>query len=144
MGLLFALWLPYNLRGLILLLEKCAGNLLASMQGKQYPLLSGLVDVGDLSPRYPMSFDTVWVRILVPPNDPPEITVDLAGNTFEEDTLFIRAGDDFCFDFSASDINAGDSLSLILGSSFNQPGGPTVTFDGGNPLQGQVCWGNFL
>ena len=82
----------------------------------------------------------MWVRILVPPNDEPELSVDLSGNTFSEDTLIIRAGDDFCFDFSARDINSEDSLSLVLGTSFNQAGGPTVEFTGSNPLNGQVCW----
>ena len=107
--------------------------------GQTVPLIIGARDLGDC-PSISNVFDTVWVRIQVPPNDAPEVSVDLEGNTFNGDTLFIRAGDDFCFDFSASDINDGDSLSLVLGSSFNQVGGPTVAYEGGNPLQGEVCW----
>ena len=107
--------------------------------GQTIPLVIGARDIGDC-PTISNVFDTVWVRVLPPPNDAPEIQVDLSGNTFSGDTLFVRAGDNFCYSFEASDINLSDSLTLIPGPSFRQPNGPTVSFDGINPVQGEVCW----
>ena len=107
--------------------------------GQVVPMIIGARDIGDC-PTISNVFDTVWVRVLRPPNDPPEITVDLSGNTFREDSLFIQAGKSFCYSFEATDINASDSLRLIPGSAFGQPGGPTITYDGVNPINGEVCW----
>ncbi|MEM9722478.1 MAG: PKD domain-containing protein [Bacteroidota bacterium] len=107
--------------------------------GQTIPLVVGARDLGDC-PTISNVFDTVWVRVLPPPNDAPEIVPDLSGNDFVGDTLFVQAGGSFCYTFSATDINATDSLTLDPSPAFRQPGGPTLTFEGANPLTGEVCW----
>jgi gliding motility-associated-like protein len=85
--------------------------------------------------------DTVWVRVLPPPNAPPVITTNLAGNTFLNDTIFVRAEANFCYTFRIADADPGSVLTFTAVSPiFNTPNGPTVTVSGTNPINGQVCW----
>ncbi|MEM6344467.1 MAG: PKD domain-containing protein [Bacteroidota bacterium] len=86
-------------------------------------------------------FDTVYISVAVPPNDGPGITYDLTGNVFSNDTIFVIANENLCFDFTANDPNAGDILSAIaISPIFNQANGPSFNFTPGNPLTGQICW----
>lgn len=86
-------------------------------------------------------FDTVYVSVAVPPNDPPRIISDLSSNTFSNDTIFVNANDDLCYDYVGTDINVGDNLTAFTVSTlFNDPDGPTFTPTGNNPVQGQICW----
>jgi gliding motility-associated-like protein len=85
--------------------------------------------------------DTLWVDIRVPPNNPPTISTDLSGLTTSGDTILIDVEDGLCFDFTATDLDASDTLSLELVSAlFSDPAGPTVTVSGTNPVNVQVCW----
>ncbi|MEM6802035.1 MAG: hypothetical protein AAF696_11570, partial [Bacteroidota bacterium] len=86
-------------------------------------------------------FDTVYVSVSVPPNDPPNIVADLSGNTFSNDTIFVNANDAFCYDYTATDLNLGDNLTAFTVSNlFNDPNGPSFSLNGTNPVQGQICW----
>lgn len=86
-------------------------------------------------------FSTVYIKVLVPPNNPPTITTDLSGNTFSNDTIFVNALDNLCFNFTGLDADAGDILTAMTFSPiFNGAGGATMTTTGTNPLQGQICW----
>ncbi|MDW3650722.1 MAG: PKD domain-containing protein [Bacteroidia bacterium] len=87
------------------------------------------------------AFDTVYVSVAVPPNDPPNIVADLSGNSFSNDTIFVNANDAFCYDYVASDLNVGDNLNAFTVSSiFNDPNGPSFSLNGNNPVSGQICW----
>ncbi|GAB4408904.1 MAG: hypothetical protein OHK0039_12280 [Bacteroidia bacterium] len=84
---------------------------------------------------------SIYVRVVVPPNNPPTITTNLNGNVFSNDTIFVDALDNLCFSFTGLDPNASDVLTATtISSIFTIPGGPTLTTTGSNPLQGQICW----
>lgn len=84
---------------------------------------------------------TIFVRVEAPDNDPPQLSSDLTGNVFSDDTVFVLVEDPFCFDYTSTDPNTGDTLSFTpISSIFTDPGGPTVTSNGVNPLSGQICW----
>ncbi len=86
-------------------------------------------------------FDTVYIRILPPPNAPPVITVNLAGNTVSGDTIKVKALQGFCYTFEVADADPGTVITFTPNSPlFNTPNGPTLTFGGTNPVTGQVCW----
>mgnify|MGYP006267094313 CR=1 FL=1 len=109
-------------------------------EGQTVRLVYGVEDPGSCS-DIGQAFDTVYVRIEVPNNDPPQVSFDLSGNTFSNDTIFVFADDGLCFDFTGTDPNQTDVLNEVLVSGiFNQANGPTVTATPGNPLQGQICW----
>ncbi|RMG63057.1 MAG: PKD domain-containing protein [Bacteroidetes bacterium] len=104
------------------------------------PIIFGVADPGVCS-NIGQAFDTVYVSVSVPANQPPAIVSDLSGNTFSNDTVFVEALSNFCFDFTATDPDAGTQLTgLAVTPLFNTVGGPTFTTSGNNPLQGQVCW----
>jgi hypothetical protein len=85
--------------------------------------------------------DTIYIKVIVPPNNPPVISIDLGGLPRRGDTLEIIALDSFCFDFTVSDPDISDTLVVIpVSSVFQQNDGPTISWSGANPLQGQVCW----
>ncbi len=108
--------------------------------GQKVPLIIGAFDVGDCQ-NVSNVFDTVWIKVSVPPNQPPIITPDLSGLTVSNDTILIPALSSFCFPFTVTDPNADDVLTAFGASPiFSAPGGPTFTFSGTNPLNGQICW----
>lgn len=87
------------------------------------------------------ALDTVYISVAVPPNDPPQIIHDLSGTTFSNDTIFVTALSQFCYNFTSNDPNGADLLTAYTVSPlFNQPGGPTFTTTGFNPVTGQICW----
>lgn len=109
-------------------------------EGQIVPIRIGAVDSSECKPSLPVD-DTLWVDIRVPPNQPPTVTTDLSGNLVSGDTVIIDVTDGFCFNFTATDPDAADTLSLELVSAiFNDPNGPTVTTIGTNPLDVQLCW----
>ncbi len=88
-----------------------------------------------------VAFDTTYVRVETPQNDPPTINSTLAGNVFSGDTIFVEAESNLCFDFTSVDPNTGDTLTFMpVSSIFNDPSGPSITSSGVNPIDGQVCW----
>ena len=108
--------------------------------GQTVPLIIGAYDlnecqnVGDV-------FDTVWVQISVPPNQPPVIVPDYTGLFKDNDTIIVSAGSAFCYDFTITDPNLGDIIQTFpISPIFSAPNGPTLTFAGNNPVNGQVCW----
>ncbi|MCB0851953.1 MAG: hypothetical protein KDD63_07030, partial [Bacteroidetes bacterium] len=87
------------------------------------------------------AFDTVYVVISIPPNEPPSIIHNLNGLNFDGDTIFADATEPFCFTLNFLDPNSGDTLTpFAISPVFSGPNPATFTYSGVNPLQGQVCW----
>lgn len=108
--------------------------------GQTVPLIIGGYDIGDCQ-NVGNVFDTVYIKISVPPNQSPVITPDLSGLNTNGDTILIQALDNFCFPFTVTDPNPGDTLTAFgLSPVFTAPNGPSLTYTGINPLTGQVCW----
>lgn len=111
-----------------------------SFEGQTIELTLGAQDLSPCNNALP-STNTLYVRILPPPNAPPVISTNLNGNIFSNDTIFVEALSNLCFTFTASDPDAGSTLTFTpLSPVFNDPNGPTVTTNGGNPLTGNICW----
>ncbi|TAE50738.1 MAG: hypothetical protein EAZ89_11455, partial [Bacteroidetes bacterium] len=111
-----------------------------SYEGLVVPLTFGGQDTS-LCSNNAAAQKTVWIKVLTPPNQPPGIVTSLAGNVFSNDTIFVTAQQNLCFNFTGRDQNPADLLTLVTVSPiFTAPGGPAVTVTGSNPLQGQVCW----
>lgn len=104
------------------------------------PLILTAYDINDC-PNINNVFDTVWVRVRIPPNLPPRISPNLSGLQVIGDTIFVRPNQAFCIPFEVTDPDARDSLRLTgLSPVFRDPDGPSLSWSGVNPLQGQVCW----
>ncbi|TAE58223.1 MAG: hypothetical protein EAZ89_03440, partial [Bacteroidetes bacterium] len=83
----------------------------------------------------------VFVKVNLPPNDPPAIDPDFGSLNTNADTIYADATVGFCFDVVFSDINSFDSLdAYTLSPVFTGANAATFTVTGTNPLQGQVCW----
>jgi len=111
-----------------------------SYDGQTVPLIIGGADMGDCQ-NVGDVFDTVWVVISKPPNQPPRITPDLTGLQVSNDTIIVNTGSAFCYDLAITDPNPADVLLALPQSPiFNDPDGPRFTMLSQNPYQGQVCW----
>lgn len=111
-----------------------------NLDGQVIPFIYGIGDEGGCN-NILYDYDTVYVNVTIPPNQAPLVTHDLTGTNFSNDTIYIAALSSFCYDFSVSDINTGDTLTVsTLSPVFNTPNPPSFTFSGVNPLQGQICW----
>lgn len=85
--------------------------------------------------------DTVFIHILIPPNDAPTASHDLTGTIFSNDTIYTDATIPICYNITFSDINAGDTLTgFAISPIFTSTNAPIITFSGINPLSAQVCW----
>jgi len=109
--------------------------------GQIIPLIIGARDTGDC-PSISNVFDTVWVKVLAPPNEAPAFEFEYDELTMvSNDTISLVAGDSVCYDFIATDPNALDSLTLEKGEIFDEPGGPVLLDSTGvNPISGTICW----
>ncbi|MEM7372648.1 MAG: PKD domain-containing protein [Bacteroidota bacterium] len=111
-----------------------------SYENQVVELVFGVFDPG-VCANIGEALDTVYVSVSVPPNDPPQITHDLTGTTFSNDTVFVTALSNFCYTFISSDPNGADVLAAYTVSPiFTQAGGPTFSTTGFNPISGQICW----
>jgi gliding motility-associated-like protein len=109
-------------------------------EGQVIPLTIGAQDFGPCNVTHQV-VSNIYVQIEVPPNNPPTVSTNLAGLNFSNDTIFVFAEDNFCFDFSGLDLDLTDSLYAIgIGPIFTGPDPPTFNFTGSNPVNGQVCW----
>ncbi|MEZ4688297.1 MAG: gliding motility-associated C-terminal domain-containing protein [Bacteroidia bacterium] len=86
---------------------------------------------------YNVVFDTVRIKILGA--NPPVLRHQLPNGG---DTAWVRAGEDFCYAFTAKDIDPFDGLIVTpTGGPFAGLGGTAVKQDTGvNPVKGTVCW----
>ncbi|MDP5170165.1 MAG: PKD domain-containing protein [Bacteroidia bacterium] len=108
--------------------------------GQLIPLIIGAYDQAACQ-NFSNVFDTVWIKVTVPPNQPPIITPNLSGLTVSNDTIIVQALNNFCFPFTVVDPNANDVVTAFgLSPVFNAANGPTLTVSGTNPVTGQVCW----
>ncbi|WNJ21447.1 PKD domain-containing protein [Pontibacter sp. G13] len=111
--------------------------------GQLVPLVVGAFNDGDCE-NVSNVFDTVWIKVTVPPNQPPVITPDLSGLNVSNDTIFISATDTLCVPFIATDPNLGDSLGVNpISAIFNDPNNPasiSITSVTDNPISGEICW----
>ena len=85
--------------------------------GQTVPLIIGAYDINDCQ-NVGDVFDTVWVQITVPPNQPPVITPDYTGLNVSNDTIIVTAGSNLCYDFTVTDPNPGDSVIAFPVSPF--------------------------
>ncbi len=108
--------------------------------GKVIPLVIQAQDNGKCSSMAAV-FDTVYVAVMPPPNDPPNIVHDLGGLTVSGDTIIVSPLESFCYTISAADPDTGDSLRLeTLSPAFDVDSGASIIFEGINPLNGEICW----
>jgi len=109
--------------------------------GQVIPLIIGARDIGDC-PSIANVFDTVWVKIIEPPNNAPFFEFEYDNELYASgDTISVQAGDSICYDFRAIDPNTQDSLTLEPGEIFEDPGGPVLLNQQGvNPITGTICW----
>ncbi len=128
-------WTGTNpIQGQVCWTPACAYN------GQTVPMIIGAKDIDDCT-NIADVFDTVWIKITVPPNQPPLITPNLAGLNVSNDTIIVEALENFCVPFIVTDPNPGDALITFgLSPVFSAAGGPTISFAGSNPLTGQICW----
>ena len=93
------------------------------------------------------SSDSIWYRILPPPNPPPQFTYDLSTVTFNQDTIYAQVHEQFCFAYLVEDTSLiGDSLLF----QYELEEMPTGGFSGPQPfatgqlslpqLAGDFCW----
>lgn len=110
------------------------------LENQVIPLTIGAADVSPCNASV-QALNTVYVKVLVPPNAPPTIQSNLNGTTHSNDTIIVDALTAFCYDFTANDVNTADILTAFSNSPiFNGPNAPTFNVTGTNPLSGQVCW----
>jgi gliding motility-associated-like protein len=110
-----------------------------NLVGQTIPLVLKVNDTGNC-PGYGTAFDTIWVKIILPPNTAPVIVPDYTGLTIVNGTIVINATNQLCYPFVINDLE-GDSISLQLtGAVFSGPNPPVVTPTGINPFQGTICW----
>lgn len=110
-----------------------------NLVGQTIPLILKVNDTGSC-PGYGTAFDTIWVKIVLPPNTAPVINPDYSGLTMQGGTIVINATNQLCYPFVINDLE-GDSISLQLtGAIFSGPNPPVVTPTGINPFQGTICW----
>lgn len=111
-----------------------------ALEDQVIPLTIGAADIAPCNASI-QALNTVYVKILVPPNAPPAILTDLSTTTHSNDTIIVDAQEGFCYNFVANDADATDILTAFTNSPvFNGPNPPTFTVTGTNPLAGQVCW----
>lgn len=106
-----------------------------------FPVTIGASDL-NLCDRQDSVTKTLFVKVVVPANNPPALRFDLSEQEFNGDTLRVFADQDFCLSFEATDPDLADVLSIIPdGTLFDSTGvQPLLSFGGANPLQGELCW----
>lgn len=93
------------------------------------------------------SSDSVWMRVLPPPNPPPDFTYDLSSVTFNQDTIYAQVHEEFCVPYLVEDTSLiGDSLLF----QYQIEEWPGLGFSGTQPfatgfltmptLTGDFCW----
>lgn len=103
------------------------------------PFIFKVHDTGNC-PGFGTAFDTVWVKVVLPPNSAPVITPDYTGLNTQNGTIIINATNQLCYPFTVTDIE-GDSVVINPTSPvFNSSNPPIITITGNNPLTGQICW----
>lgn len=108
--------------------------------GQTIPLILQVLSSGTCN-ALGEDFDTVYVTIAVPPNVAPITNFSLTGLNAVGNVVSTFAEDNFCFTFTATDANAGDSLTFsALSPIFTSANPPVVTFSGINPVTGTICW----
>lgn len=76
----------------------------------------------------------------LPPDPTTGVVQNLTGaGQISDYRIDMCNSESFCFDFSILDPDAGDSLSLTTNVDAVLPGA-TMTWTGGNPATGTVCW----
>jgi len=111
-----------------------------NLEGQTVELSLGAQDFGECHGSL-NDFTTVYVRVEVAQNEIPVIQQDISNLVTSNDTVFIEAGEVLCYDFTATDLDAFDSLSISSPSAiFTGPGAATITYSGSNPVNGQICW----
>jgi hypothetical protein len=86
-------------------------------------------------------YDTLYVKVYLPPNAGPAIQTNLGGLTTRGDTIFVFANDSLCFDFTLSDPDLTNQLiAYPISPVFSSADPPSFSWLGSNPIRGQICW----
>jgi gliding motility-associated-like protein len=92
-------------------------------------------------------FDTIWVRVIEPTNNPPTINHDLTGLNVQGDVVqVIPNGQNFCYSITLQDPDSvwasliAEGVSEIFENTFSHGNAAEVTTSGTNPLLLTVCW----
>ncbi|MEO0469024.1 MAG: gliding motility-associated C-terminal domain-containing protein [Bacteroidota bacterium] len=112
-------------------------------EGDTIRLVIGGRDTSDC-PGYNIVYDTTYV--VVRDVEPPVISHSLTGPS--ADTIFADPGENVCYSFTASDPESIDGVNVSgVDGPFSGVGGnppfaniSTNSTNGGNPVNGQVCW----
>lgn len=107
--------------------------------GQTVAVIIDAYDTGNC-PGFGHAHDTVWIKIVLPPNLAPTLTPNYAGLTVQGNTIITNVNTNFCYTFVAQDIE-GDSLTITATSPvFSGANPPVITLTGYNPLTGTICW----
>lgn len=110
--------------------------------GQVIPLVLAAQDQGQCT-NVGHAWDTLFVKIIIPPNAPPTANHDFTGipRTIG-DTIFVDANEAFCYRINFDDINVNDSLTVTaLSTVFSTASPPaTISLIGTNPVIATVCW----
>ena len=83
----------------------------------------------------------LWIKIELPPNHPPTLSLDLSGLNVLGDTICIWAESNVCIPFVMRDPDVGDSLDITgLGPLFIGSNAAILRDSGVNPIRGSICW----
>ena len=91
-------------------------------------------------------YDTVYIQVEAPFNQPPVLTTDLSGLELEGNTVLVEAGVESCYTLTLSDPDGieaeliASGTTPIFNSDFGYGNPAQLTLEGENPLIITVCW----
>lgn len=89
-------------------------------------------------------YDTVFVDVTIPVNNPPSITHTILENIIDMNTLYAEVGEKVCYQIQVTDPDLNPILSLNGTSeqfdpNFSYGGNAVLTYIGTNPINAEVC-----
>lgn len=107
--------------------------------GRIVPLIIGARDVPDCT-NFADVRDTVWVKVGIPPNNPPLIQADVSKIPKVRDTLVVDVESLLNFNFTVTDPDKNFVEAFPLGKIFDLPNPPAFSISGQGPLNGNIQW----
>lgn len=108
-------------------------------ENQTVPLVLGARDI-TACPNFGDVFDTVWVKVQVPPNVPPVIEADYSSFQREADTLIVEAEAPFCLPYTVIDPDDNPITTFALSELFERENGPELTILSADGREGEICW----
>ena len=112
--------------------------------GSVIPVIISARDTNDC-PNYNIVFDTIWIRIIPPPEAPPLVQQDISLLPTNGDTILLGVNENFCYNFQVIDTLGGGLLDAevrtfdINGNLLPQSQVVNTSVNG-NVLSGSICW----